>query len=133
MKKANTTFQTYADITDEQFDLWKKEFTGGIKVIEVPIMDEDDEDYDPKQVARFVLKRNPKRSVIKSIRYQATKETPNLEKIEQMSWNEVLLGGDMQYLDEEEGLHFVYSAVDQAIGKIMNGGKARLGKRSKKK
>lgn len=133
MKKNTQDFQTFVSITTAQLEAWKKEFNGGIKVIEVPLMDEEDSDYDPEKVARFVLKRNPKRSVIKAIRYQATKDPINLEQIERLSWNEVLLGGDMEYLDEENGLHHVYSAVDQAIGKIMNGGKARLGKLSKKK
>ena len=43
--------------------------------------------------------------------------------------NEVLLGGDMKYLDEDTGDYQVYMAVDNAIGKIVKGRTAKVGKR----
>lgn len=138
--KTPTQFQKYTDITDEDIKNMEKEH-GKLKFVCVPLVDEDDEDYepakidpkdkkfDPSLVARFILKRNPKRSVIKSIRFYATQTPPNFEKIEKLSKNEVLLGGDLKYLDEDEGRYDIYVAVDKAIGDVMNGKEVKLGKR----
>lgn len=131
MNKTNDTqavFQKYADITPEVFKKLEKEH-GKLKIIAVPLMDEDDEDYYPDAVAKFVLKRNPKRSVLNSIKYYASQEKPNLTKVEQLSEKEILLGGDMIYLDEKLGEHAVYMAVQKAIGDIAKGRTAKVGKR----
>jgi hypothetical protein len=131
MTKQNDTqavFQKYADITPEAFAKLEKEH-GKLKIIKVPLMDEDDEDYDPEVVAKYVLKRNPKRSVLNSIKFYASQETPNFSKVEQLSEKEILLGGDMEYLDEDTGSHAVYMAVQKAIGDIAKGRTAKVGKR----
>jgi hypothetical protein len=121
-------FERYDDITDQDFKELEQKH-GKLKIITVPLADEDDEDFDPNDVAKFVLKRNPKRQVLKSIKHYASQETPNFAKIEALSEKEILLGGDMIYLDEDKGDHGVYMAVQKAIGDIAKGRTAKLGKR----
>jgi len=131
MARQNDTqaiFQKYTDITPEAFAKLEKEH-GKLKIITVPLMDEDDEDFDPEVVAKYVLKTNPKRSVLKSITHYASQTPPNFSKVEQLSEKEILLGGDLEYLDEEVGSHGVYMAVQSAIGKIAKGRTAKVGKR----
>jgi len=135
MKKNEMTgveFQTYISITDEQYKALEVEH-GKLKIIEVPLMDEDDEDYNEDKVASFILKCNPKRAILKSIQYEANKQHPNFDKIEDLGKKEVLLGGDMIYLDTDKGEHAVFMAVNNAVGEIIKGRKATLGKRVAKK
>lgn len=129
-KKNIAIVQPYSEITDAQFKKWEAEH-GKLKIINVPLMDEDEDDYDPEAVAKFVLKRNPRPGVIKAIKRAASQTPPNLEKVEALAKNEVLLGGDLQFIDEEskEYQHGIYMAVDNAIGDITKGKTSRLGKR----
>ena len=130
-KKQDTTqYKTYSEITDADFKNMEQKH-GKLVIIDVPIQDEDDEDFDPDNVAKFVLKRNPKPGVIKAVKRYASQEVPNLEKIESLSKNEVLLGGDLKYIEEESAdyTHSIYMAVDSEIGKIFKGKTAKVGKR----
>lgn len=131
MSKKNTEFvPTYGEITDKKYKEWESNY-GKLKVIQVPLTDEDEDDYDPEALAKFVLKRNPRPGVIKAIKRAASQTPPNLEKVENLAKNEVLLGGDMKYITEDsaEYLHGVFMAVDEAIGKITKGKTASVGKR----
>jgi hypothetical protein len=128
MATSKTTFQKYSDITDDEYKKLEKEH-GKLVTISVPLSDEDDEDYDPDNVAKYILKRNPRRSVLKSIRFHASKDHPDFDKIEKLGQEEVLLAGDMIYLDPDKGEHAVYMAVTNAVGKMINGRTAKVGKR----
>jgi hypothetical protein len=102
-------YQKFRDITKADIDKWKK--TKG-NLTEVTIQLDDDPNG---KTAKFVI-ANPPRTILDVVT-DLGQDKKNLKKIEEIMIKSAVLGGDMVYLDTEEGDTQTYLAVLEDVGK----------------
>lgn len=105
-------FTTFKDITKAQISDWKKT-KGKLKQIEIPL---DDEFTKDGKVATFVICA-PTRNILSAIGHYGKEK--DIDKVNELLITNCVLGGDMEYLDEEKGDTAVYLSVLDEVGKLM--------------
>jgi hypothetical protein len=108
-------FQKFVDITKTQISEWKKT-KGKLKQIEIPL-NEDDFDGTGEQ-ARFIICA-PTRNILSAIAHYGQEK--KIDKVNELLINSCVLGGDMKYLDDTEGVGdtSIYLSVLEEVGKLM--------------
>lgn len=106
-------FETFAQVTKAKISEWKQT-KSGLKEISVML---DDEDLTTSgKAAKFIICK-PTRNVLSAITEYAKDQ--NITKINEVLITNCVLGGDMQYLDEDKGDTQVYTTVLEELGKLM--------------
>lgn len=110
-----TTFQKIADVTEAMIKSWKQT-KGKLKRIDVSLDENDFEGTGEK--ASFIICA-PTRNILSAIAHYGQKK--NLDKVNELLINNCVLGGDMKYLDEADGVGdtSVYLSVLEEVGKLM--------------
>jgi len=107
---ADTTISTFKNITKDQITDWKKT-KGNLMQVAIPLDDNPDGNK-----AEFIICK-PTRNLLPAItQYGAEK---NIDALNNLLISSCVLGGDMKYLDEENGEMDVYLAVLEEVGKLM--------------
>jgi hypothetical protein len=112
MEKKLTTF---AEITKTQISDWKKT-KGKLKQIDIPLNEDDFDGTGEK--ASFIICA-PTRNILSAIAHYAQEK--KIDKVNDLLITSCVLGGDMKYLDEAEGIGdtSVYLSVLEEVGKLM--------------
>lgn len=119
----STKPQTFAEITNDQVEAWKKKH-GKVFLIEVPTSD----DPNSEEKARFFAK-SPSVSQMNAItEIGADKKRGGAVPALQTLIAIVILGGDMKYLESECEDPGVYLAVQEELESIVGKKKATLTK-----
>lgn len=113
-------FQKASDVTESMIKDWKREFKG-VEQINVPL---DPEALNGKEAVFYV--RKPNRTILNALtRYAADKQ---FERANNFMIKNCVLGGDMQYLDDEEGDDDVYLTLLEDISNLIQKRKSRVKK-----
>lgn len=113
MEKA--TFQKIGDVTDAMIKTWKQT-KGKLKRIDISL---DENDFDGTgEKASFII-CPPTRNILSAIAHYGQEK--NIDKVNELLIKNCVLGGDMQYLEETEGVGdtSVYLSVLEEVGKLM--------------
>lgn len=106
-------FQKFSEITKAQITDWKKT-KGKLKQIDIPL---DDADFNGTgAVASFVI-CPPTRNILSAIAHYGQEK--NIDKVNELLIQNCVLGGDMEYLDEQKGDTAVFLSVLDEVGKLM--------------
>jgi hypothetical protein len=107
---ADTKPKTFKDITKDIIENWKKT-KSGLRQIEIPV----DEELNGKS-AKFIICK-PTRNLLPVITQYGKDQ--NIEALNTLLVTNCVLGGDMAYMDDENGDMAVYLAVLEEVGKQM--------------
>jgi hypothetical protein len=108
-------FQKFSEITKAQISDWKKT-KGKLKQIDIPLNEDDFDGTGDK--ASFIVCA-PTRNILSAIAHYGQEK--KIDKVNDLLINSCVLGGDMKYLDEAEGVGdtSVYLSVLEEVGKLM--------------
>lgn len=110
MEKA---YQKFSEITKTQISDWKKT-KGKLKQISIPL---DENDFDGKgETADFIICA-PTRNVLSALAHHGQEK--NIDKINELLIANCVLGGDMKYLDADNGDTAIFLSVLDEVGKLM--------------
>lgn len=108
-------FQKRSDITAADIKKWKQT-KGRLKEVIIPL---DDDDIKAEgESAKFIICA-PTRNILSAIAHYGQEK--NIDKINELLMKNCVLGGDMKYLEEEQGVGdtSVYLSVLEEVGKLM--------------
>ena len=109
-------YSKYSDITKADIAAWKKT-KANLTEVEFDL----DEMLDGKK-AKFVI-CNPPRNILPSITEYGKQQ--NIDKINEVLIANCVLGGDMEYLDSEDGDTQVFLGVIEELGKRLEPRRSR--------
>lgn len=108
-------FKKFGEITKTQISDWKKT-KGKLKQIDIPLSEDDFDGTGEK--ASFIVCA-PTRNILSAIAHYGQEK--KIDKVNELLINSCVLGGDMKYLDEAEGVGdtSVFLSVLDEVGKLM--------------
>lgn len=125
MKKEETTFERFADLTDSRKAEIRKKYPNAIVIIlPVNLEDKDLPDDEWIDTASYVI--TPADRAVNAMveKYAAEK---NFKKFKEVLIKNCVIAGDMEHLDEDRNI-FVYKSVLNKCADLMGVAKAKVAK-----